>query len=167
MTLRAIIMGVSGSGKSALGAAIAAQSGLRYLDGDDLHPEGNIAKMRAGVALTDADRWPWLDAVAARLAQDAPILIGCSALKRSYRDHLRAKAGGPLRFLYLHGPASVLAARMAGRAGHFMPGALLTSQLATLEPPSLDEALPLDLTLPLDRLADLALADLRHCFPEG
>lgn len=165
MPLRAIIMGVSGSGKSALGHRIAARSGLRYLDGDDLHPRANIDRMRQGLPLRDADRWPWLDLIGARLAQDAPIIIGCSALRRSYRDRLRAAAGGPVRFLFLTGQIDVITARMAARQGHFMPSALLASQFATLEPPGPDEALPLDLTLPLDALADLALTDLARCFP--
>ncbi|WP_228461605.1 gluconokinase [Paracoccus liaowanqingii] len=161
MTLRVVIMGVSGTGKTSVGQALSARLGIPYLDGDDLHPAANVARMAAGIPLTDADRWPWLDRVAAMLDSRAPVIIGCSALRRAYRDRLRAGAGGPLRFLHLTGPRAVIAARMAGRAGHYMPPALLDSQLATLEVPSADEAIPLDITQPLETLVEAAAAALR------
>jgi gluconokinase len=120
--------------------------------GDDLHPAGNVAKMRAGIALTDAERGPWLDRVAATLRETAPVVVACSALRRAYRDRLRAGAGGPVRFIHLAGSRDLIAARMAARSGHFMPPALLDSQFAALEPPDPDEALTLDIDQPLDAL---------------
>ena len=132
---RIVLMGVSGSGKSSVGEALQRLTGLRYLDGDDLHPPTNVAKMAAGIPLDDEDRWPWLDRVAAVLATRPPVAVGCSALKRIYRDRLRAGAAGPVTFVHLSGPRELIAGRMAARTGHFMPSALLDSQFATLEPP--------------------------------
>ncbi len=131
-----VVMGVAGCGKSTVGAAFAAAIGARFIDGDDLHPAANVAKMSAGVPLTDDDRWPWLDRVADVLTGN--VVVGCSALKRRYRDRIRATAG-PVRFLHLAGSRDVIAARMANRPGHFMPAALLDSQFAALEPPGPDE----------------------------
>jgi len=130
-------MGVSGSGKSTVGAALAAALGLPFVDGDALHPAANVAKMAAGIPLTDDDRWPWLDAVGERLAA-SPVVIACSALRRVYRDRLRSAAPG-IRFVLLDGSRELLAERMGARADHFMPTALLDSQLATLERPDADE----------------------------
>ncbi|WP_410219253.1 gluconokinase, partial [Paracoccus sp. (in: a-proteobacteria)] len=142
--LRVVIMGVSGTGKTSIGQALSARIGIPYVDGDDLHPAKNVALMAAGVPLTDDDRWPWLDRVSQVLADRAPVMVGCSALRRVYRDRLRAGAGGPVRFLHLTGAPQIIAARMARREGHYMPPALLDSQLATLEPPLPSEnALPL------------------------
>lgn len=152
-------MGVSGCGKSTVGAALADRLGVPYVDGDDLHPPPNIAKMQGGQPLTDADRWPWLDAVA-RVLVRPPVVVGCSALRRVYRDRLRAGAGGPVRFVHLAGDRAVLAARMAGRTGHFMPAALLDSQLATLEPPGPDEALTVDIDQPVGPLVAQIVAGL-------
>ena len=131
-----VVMGVSGCGKSTVGAAFAAAIGGRFVDGDDLHPPENVAKMSAGVPLTDADRWPWLDRVGGVLT--GGVVVGCSALKRAYRDRIRAVAG-PVRFLHLAGSRDVIAARMAARPGHFMPLGLLDSQFAALEPLAPDE----------------------------
>ncbi len=133
-------MGVSGSGKSSVGSAVAAEHGWAFVDADDLHPEANVAKMAAGTPLTDADRWPWLDAVAATLAS-APggIVVACSALKRSYRDRIRATAPSAA-FVELTGPRELLWERMTARPGHFMPASLLDSQLATLESLAPDES---------------------------
>lgn len=161
MTLRVVIMGVSGCGKSSLGAALAAALGIPYRDGDDLHPAATVAKMRAGIALSDADRWPWLDHVAQVLREDAPLVVGCSALRRAYRDRIRAAAGGPVRFVHLAGSRALIASRMAAREGHYMPLALLDSQFATLEPPAPDEALTLDIVRPLGELVETALMHLR------
>ena len=153
MTQRIVVMGVSGCGKSSVGAALSQALGIPYRDGDDLHPAVNVAKMRAGEALTDADRWPWLDRVAQELARLAPVIVGCSALRRAYRDRIRAGAGGPVLFVHLAGSREVIAARMAARSGHFMPASLLDSQFATLEPPGPDEAaITVDIAQPLDRL---------------
>ena len=131
-----VVMGVSGCGKSSIGAAIAAAIGARFVDGDDLHPPANIAKMSRGEPLTDADRAPWLAKVAQELAQGDTV-VACSALKRKYRDQIRAQADAV--FLFLRGERDTLLARMALRPDHFMPVSLLDSQLATLEPPSAEE----------------------------
>lgn len=164
-TLRLVIMGVSGCGKSSLGAALGARLGIPYRDGDDLHPAANVAKMRAGIALTDADRWPWLDAVARALRDDAPLIIGCSALRRTYRDRLRAGAGGAVGFVHLAGSRDLIAARMARRQGHYMPLVLLDSQFATLEPPGPDEALTLSIDQPLAAMIDQIAAHLTGTMP--
>ncbi len=141
-------MGVSGCGKSTVGSALAQVIGAVYVDGDDLHPPENVAKMARGEPLTDADRWPWLDRVAFTLAQsEKPIVLGCSALKRIYRDRIRT--AGRTTFVHLTGRPEVIADRMANRPGHFMPPHLLASQLATLEPPGPDEgAITVDIVQP-------------------
>lgn len=149
---RMVLMGVSGSGKTTVGRALSDRTGVRYLDGDDLHPPANIAKMAAGEPLTDADREPWLERVAEAL-RDAPVIVGCSALKRRYRDALRQAE--PILFVHLSGAPEVLAARMAGRTGHFMPGTLLRSQLDALEPPEPDEdAITVDIDQPLQAVVE-------------
>lgn len=135
-----VVMGVSGTGKSTVGRALATALGVEYAEGDDLHPAANIAKMSAGIPLTDEDRAPWLDEVAAWLAERSAQggVISCSALKRAYRDRLRAAAPDAF-FLHLAAPRDELARRMTGRTGHFMPSSLLDSQLAALEPLAGDE----------------------------
>ncbi len=135
---RFVVMGVSGCGKSSIGAGFAAARGLQFTDGDHLHPPANIAKMSRGEALNDDDRAPWLDLVGAELAGGNSV-IACSALKRKYRDQIRNRAGAPVMFLMLQGARDILQARMTARPGHFMPTSLLDSQLATLEPPMADE----------------------------
>lgn len=137
---RLVLMGVAGCGKSTVGAGLSARLGIPYVDGDDLHPAENIAKMRRGEPLQDADRWPWLDRVAAALAERPEVIIGCSALRRRYRDRIRAGAGGPVTFVYLKGSRAEIEARMAARQGHFMPASMVESQFAALEPPGPDEA---------------------------
>lgn len=134
-----IAMGVSGSGKSSVGRLLAKELGGDFLDGDDLHPAANVAKMAAGIPLDDADREPWLREIGARMAA-APgtMVIGCSALKRAYRDIIRA-AAPDTAFVHLHGTRELLAERMASRPEHFMPLSLLDSQLSTLEPLQADE----------------------------
>ena len=132
-----VVMGVSGSGKTTVGAALADALGLRFVDGDALHPAANVEKMAAGIPLDDADRAPWLDAVGRVLAA-GPVVVACSALKRVYRDRLRA-AAPTLQLVFLDGSRDLLASRMAARPGHFMPTTLLDSQLATLERPDPDE----------------------------
>ena len=132
-----VVMGVSGSGKSTVGAALAHALGVRFVDGDALHPAGNVAKMAAGIPLDDADRAPWLDAIGTVLAA-GPVVVACSALRRVYRDRLRAAAPS-LELVFLDGNRELLASRMSVRPGHFMPASLLDSQLATLERPDADE----------------------------
>lgn len=127
-------MGVSGSGKTTVGIALAAALGVPFLDADDLHPVANVAKMAAGVALTDDDRMPWLALVGAELASaPAGLVIACSALKRLYREAILA-AEPAVRFVFLEGSRALLESRVQHRHGHFMPASLLDSQLATLEP---------------------------------
>lgn len=159
---RIVVMGVSGCGKTTLGRALAAALGLRYVEGDELHPPENVARMAAGVALTDDDRRDWLAAVGRELAaagEDGAV-VACSALKRAYRDRLRA-AAPDLRFVHLHGAPELLAARLATRQGHYMPASLLQSQLDTLEPPAPDEgALVLDIAEPPAALLQRALTHL-------
>ncbi|URM88942.1 gluconokinase [Streptomyces sp. MRC013] len=135
-----VVAGVSGSGKSTVGRALAQRLGVPYGEGDDLHPRGNIEKMRAGVPLDDEDRAPWLDRVAGWLHDrlDSGGVIACSALKRSYRDRL-ASVAPRVFFVHLHGPAELIAARLTARRGHFMPPGLLRSQYDALEPPAPDE----------------------------
>jgi gluconokinase len=136
---RFVVMGVSGCGKSLIGQAFAAAIGATFIDGDSLHPSENIAKMSRGEPLNDTDRAPWLHKVGDTLAMDGTV-VACSALKRIYRDQIRTVAGAPITFLFLRGTRDTLLQRMSVRPGHFMPPALLDSQLATLQPPTDDEA---------------------------
>lgn len=146
-------MGASGSGKTTVGQALAARLGARFVDADDLHPAANLRKMTDGIPLDDIDRAPWLDAVGAQLAHPGTV-VACSALRRAYRDRLRALAPDAA-VVHLDAPRDVLAERMSRRAGHFMPSALLDSQLEALEPPAPGEgALIVDATLPVEELVD-------------
>ena len=134
-----VVMGVSGSGKSTVARAVAERLGWDYVEGDDLHPRANVDKMRAGHPLDDADRWPWLDRVAEVIAaQQADVVLTCSALKRAYRDRLRAASDG-VSYAFLSVGEDVLRDRLAHRTGHYMPATLLDSQLAALEPLGPDE----------------------------
>ena len=130
-------MGVSGSGKSVVGQALAADLGWPFFDADDFHPEANVAKMAAGTPLTDADRWPWLDRLASMMAaideRGENAVLACSALRQAYRD--RISAGRRFRFVHLSGDQDTIAARIATRSHRYMPPSLLASQFATLEPP--------------------------------
>ncbi|MFE3103494.1 gluconokinase [Nocardia tengchongensis] len=166
----AVVTGVSGSGKSTLAATLARSLGWDLLEGDDLHPPTNIAKMAAGDALTDADRTPWLAAIAAWMSAEfaaaRSAVVTCSALERSYRDVLRRSlVGHPdaiLTILQLTGSRQQLADRLAARTGHFMPASLLDSQLNTLEPPGPDErVVRLEIGPPPAEMAAAALAALR------
>jgi len=155
----AIVMGVSGSGKSFLAGKLAEATGWAFAEGDDYHSAANKAKMAAGIPLTDADRDPWLDALHQVMAdwhaRGQSGILTCSALKASYREHLTA--GLPAaRFVWLDPPREVLAERMAHRQGHYMPAALLDSQLATLEPP--EGVLRLDGSEPIERAIEMILA---------
>lgn len=138
-----IVMGVSGSGKSTLGALLAQRLGAAFLEGDSFHDAAAVAKMRGGQPLDDADRWPWLDrlgaAIGARAREEGRAVAACSALRRCYRERLTCASGVRLRFVLLDGTAAELEQRLAQRAGHYMPGSLLASQLATLEPLAGDE----------------------------
>ena len=167
---RIVVMGVSGCGKSSVGLALAEALGARFIDGDDLHPEANKAKMAAGIPLNDDDRWPWLDLVAAALSEenlDATgsnlngTVVACSALKRVYRERIGAGAPGT-RFVHLHGSRELLAQRMGARTDHFMPVSLLDSQLSTLELLGPDEpGQTYNIAAPVDQLVAAALADLK------
>lgn len=148
-----VVMGVSSSGKSTLGEAFAARYGWVYRDGDSFHPPQNVAKMSAGIALTDEDRWPWLRAIAAWLAEHREAgrhaVVACSALKRAYRDILVGGEPDEVRIVFLDGSRDLIGERMARRRNHYMPTSLLDSQFAALEPPSPDErpvVIPVDAT---------------------
>ena len=151
-------MGVSGSGKSTVGAALARRLGVPFADADDFHPEANIAKMAAGKPLTDDDRYPWLDAVGQWVAdhQDGGVM-SCSALKRRYRDRLRLHCP-QIEFLHLTGSPETIGRRQAGRPGHFMPAGLEKSQFDTLEPLEPDEhGIALDVGQSVDSIVETFL----------
>ncbi|MFC5931186.1 hypothetical protein D6T64_18280 [Cryobacterium melibiosiphilum] len=165
VAVQVVVMGVSGSGKSTIGALLAHSLGLAFVDADGLHPQANIVKMAGGIPLTDDDRWPWLalvgDALATAEAAGAGLVIACSALKRSYRDAIRAAAPN-VRFVHLSGALEVLANRLEGRSEHFMPPALLRSQLATLEELRRDEpGFAVDIDQPVINVVTESVARLR------
>ena len=159
---RLVVMGVAGCGKSSLGEALAAALGLPLLEGDHFHPESNVAKMRAGVPLSDSDRAAWLHTLAAELAQRPEgVVLTCSSLKRRYRERLRADAPG-LRFAFLRLTREQSRERVAQRAGHVFPVSLVDSQFEALEDPSAEAGvLALDAMRPLDELVDEVLQWLR------
>jgi len=153
-------MGASGSGKSTLGSRLAVALGCRFIEGDALHPTENVAKMANGVPLNDNDRWPWLKQVASELgrARDEGCVVSCSALKRSYRDFIRAWAGTPLLFVHPKVDSAVLHDRLTQRPNHYMPASMLESQLAAFEAPEPYEAvLQLDGTLPVENLVAIVM----------
>lgn len=162
-----VVMGVSGSGKSAVAQALAERLGGEAVDADDLHSSEAVAKMRSGLPLDDDDRWPWLDRVGARLQQGVAgaegrgTVVACSALRRRYRDRLRAACPG-LCFVFLDGDGALIAARLRERRGHYMPPALLESQLRTLERPGADErdVLTVDIAPALSTVVERASAAL-------
>jgi gluconokinase len=162
--LRLIVMGVSGCGKSTMATALGERLGLEMVDGDDLHLPESIAKMRSGIALDDADRWPWLDRIGAYLSQQHAQgrVVACSALKRAYRDRIREQAG-PVCFVFLNGSFELIDARMRQRVGHYMQAGLLTSQFQTLEIPRTDETdvITLSITEPVDDLVRQVLSALQ------
>ena len=162
-----VVMGVSGSGKSTVGARLAERLHVPFEDGDALHPAANIAKMASGQPLTDADRRPWLDRVAAEIAawRQAKTggVIACSALKRAYRDRLAAP---DVTFVYLQETPETIHARLAHRQGHFMPMSLIGSQFKTLEPPAPDERAITSPPAPsIDARCDVILAALAPVSP--
>ena len=165
MTL-AIVMGVSGSGKTTIARALAREEGWILLEGDQFHPATNVAKMKAGTPLTDEDRWPWLHAIAARedelLAAGQSAAVACSALKRAYRDILIGSRPDTL-LVYLCGSRALVGERMAARKDHFMPPALLDSQFATLEEPTPDEhPIIVDIGGPPDAVIQDAIRQLKE-----
>ena len=157
----AVLMGVCGCGKSTVGASLANDLGWTFLDADDFHPEANVAKMAAGVALTDTDRWPWLDRMVAELQaierQGRHAVLACSALRQSYRDRL--DRAGEIRWVYLKGDLATIEPRLSSRRGHFMPSTLLASQFATLEEPA--DAIVVDIAQPTAEQAAQIAATLR------
>ncbi|MET3897526.1 gluconokinase [Devosia sp. UYZn731] len=163
-----IVMGVSSSGKSTVGQSIARRLHVPFLDGDGYHPPANVEKMRAGIPLTDEDRWPWLERLAIALHEAADkkgAAVGaCSALRRSYREYLTNKAGEPILFVHLSGTREVIAERMARRQHEYMPTSLLDSQFATLEPPdpATENVLVLPVTDPVEKLTGAMVKALDH-----
>jgi carbohydrate kinase (thermoresistant glucokinase family) len=157
-----LVMGVSGAGKSTIGRALADALGADFLEADTFHSPANVAKMTKGVPLDDSDRWPWLDAIGQALDQAVRdgkrVVLACSALKQAYRDRL-LKNGGRTGFtVFLKGEPDLIAARMSGRSGHYMPPTLLPSQLATLEPP--EDAIVIDIAAAPEEIMREILAKL-------
>jgi carbohydrate kinase (thermoresistant glucokinase family) len=166
-SMRIIVMGVSGSGKSTLAQNLSQTLQLRMKDGDELHLPESVAKMSAGIALNDADRWPWLDRIAQYLLDETSEngpggIVACSALKKIYRDRIRQQAG-PVVFLFLEGPPDLIRKRMQQRVGHYMQPGLLDSQLQTLEKPTTEEidVISLDIDQPVDQIVRQALSALK------
>lgn len=157
-----VVMGVASCGKTTIGVALARHFNTGFTEGDVLHSQANVAKMSAGVPLTDDDRWPWLAKVGASLAGTSGHFVSCSALKKSYRNVISVAAGRPIKFIHLHGSREVLCERISSRKGHFMPPSLLDSQLATLEMPNPDEdAITIDIDQSPDAILQKAIAFLK------
>lgn len=164
-------MGVAGSGKSSIGSELSARLDWPFLEGDSFHSAQNKAKMESGIALTDEDRWPWLEAIAAELntidAAGGNALLACSALRRVYRDRLRMGTGD-LCLVHLHGDTDIIAERIKSRTGHYMPPSLLKSQLDTLESPEPDEdAITIDIARPVSEIAAAVIQELHTRFPQS
>lgn len=161
-----VVMGVAGSGKSTAGRLLAKRLKASFVEGDQLHPAANVEKMAAGMPLTDADRWPWLDAIGAeirdRAARGEHVVAACSALRKEYRDRLRETSGAEVLFVYLSGSRELIGGRIGRRKGHFFPAALLDSQFEALEPPQQGERhVVADLRLPLGRMVANAVRAIR------
>jgi gluconokinase len=161
-----VLMGVSGCGKSTIGTALSQALGWPFRDADSFHPPANVEKMSRGVPLEDADRWPWLSAIAqwidAQRAAGAPGIVSCSALKRAYRQHIIGTRQG-VQLVYLKGERELIGSRLALRTGHFMPAALLESQFAALEEPRADERpIVVSIDATPDRIATAILRQLGH-----
>ena len=163
-----ILMGVAGCGKSSIGAAVADATGGIFMDGDAFHPPSNIEKMSKGHPLSDEDRWPWLKRIGetARTSaeqNDGLVFMGCSALKKAYRDHITASADEAVTFIFLKGSRELIAKRMAARTGHFMPTSLLDSQFETLEPPDETElAFTVDIGASLEEITAFIVEKIRN-----
>lgn len=160
-----VVMGVSGSGKTTIGTLVAHELGVEFIDGDSLHPLENVQKMAAGTPLDDDDRWPWLEIVGRTLHEHGErregLVVACSALKRVYRERIRSQVPSAL-FLHLDGTVEVLTRRIEGRSGHFMPAALLESQIETLEPLAQEEGgYVLNIDQPVADMVDDAVTRLR------
>ncbi|MEL6658049.1 MAG: gluconokinase [Bacteroidota bacterium] len=156
-----IVMGVSGSGKSTIGTQLSQKTGIPFFDADDYHPQSNVDKMGSGQALTDIDRWPWLQRLATLLAaaeNDQGAILACSALKDSYRQLLEGPLTTPPSWIYLDGSKELIAKRMQERTGHFMPPELLDSQFATLEIPT--SAIHISIDQAVDQIVDQILITL-------
>lgn len=161
------IMGVSGSGKTTIGQALANRTGFRFYDADDFHPPENITKMSAGIPLNDEDRWPWLDnihAFASEQIKSENIIFVCSALKQAYRGILTKGMEENCKWVYLAGNYDTILARLRTRAGHYMPPALLQSQFDALEVPA--NAIAIDIRLSPDAIVDIILSTINKPLPE-
>jgi carbohydrate kinase (thermoresistant glucokinase family) len=155
----ALVMGVAGVGKTTIGEPLARALGWRFLDADDYHPPENVAKMKAGIPLQDADRWPWLGRLNRELKDLDNAVLACSALKESYRERL-AHGIPDFTVVYLHGSAALIRARLESRQHRYMPAGLLDSQLATLEPPA--RAIAIDVAAPLEDCLSAILVAVRQ-----
>ena len=153
----AVLMGVSGSGKTTIGERVAARLGWRFIDADDHHPPANVAKMSAGIPLEDEDRWPWLDKLNGLLRAEGDAVLACSALKEAYRQRLLAGVG-ERRLFFLAGDKALIASRLAARKHRYMPASLLDSQFATLEAPA--QAIRVDVSAPVERSVDVIVQAL-------
>jgi len=153
----AVLMGVSGSGKTTIGERVAARLGWHFIDADDHHPAANVAKMSAGIPLEDEDRWPWLDKLNGLLRAEGDAVLACSALKEAYRQRLLAGVG-ERRLVFLAGDKALIASRLAARKHRYMPASLLDSQFATLEAPA--QAIRVDVSAPVERSVDVIVQAL-------
>ena len=155
----AVLMGVSGVGKTTIGERVARRMGWRFIDADDHHPPSNVAKMSAGIPLEDADRWPWLDALNRLLRDERDAVLACSALREAYRKRLLAGAG-EWRLFFLTADKALIASRLAARKHRYMPASLLDSQFATLEEPA--RAIRVDVSAPIERSVDAIVQALER-----
>ena len=163
---RLIVMGVTGCGKTTVGALLAGRLGARFLDGDDYHPKANVEKMASGTPLTDEDRWPWLDRLGQvmneAVAESGRAVLACSALRRVYRERLTEGSEAAPLFIHLTGPRELIHSRMAARRDHYMPTALLDSQIATLEDLApVENAMTIQINDTADQIVERILQTLR------